>query len=281
MKPKIFLSHNKKDKDFIVKIANDLRSCGVDVWYDEWEIPPGESLRKKIFEDGISSCDVFFVYLTPNSIDSVWVQRELDSALVHEMSLKDSFLLLYVDNDTSRDRLTMDLKTLNIPEFNNENYLIPFGKMLSKTWNVYSNKLLRQQNKESKIEILELENKILKLNQNSTIDFEKINTLLNSKIFEIDDRNVSLFTLFVDLKSKLADGCNEYQIIKQAQNYLVIEDEDLFINPQYDKFRENYNVSDFTGDLVINGLVEIKTDQELNQFYYLTRQGIDFINHID
>ncbi|MCT4637458.1 MAG: toll/interleukin-1 receptor domain-containing protein [Bacteroidales bacterium] len=281
MKPKIFLSHNKKDKDFIVKIANDLRSCGVDVWYDEWEIPPGESLRKKIFEDGISSCDVFFVYLTPNSIDSVWVQRELDSALVHEMSLKDSFLLLYVDNDTSRDRLTMDLKTLNIPEFNNENYLIPFGKMLSKTWNVYSNKLLRQQNKESKIEILELENKILKLNQNSTIDFEKINTLLNSKIFEIDDRNVSLFTLFVDLKSKLADGCNEYQIIKQAQNYLVIEDEDLFINPQYDKFRENYNVSDFTGDLIINGLVEIKTDQELNQFYYLTRQGIDFINHID
>lgn len=59
MKPKVFLSHSKKDKQFIEKVANDLRSCGIDVWYDEWEIPPGESIRKKIFEEGITSCDLF------------------------------------------------------------------------------------------------------------------------------------------------------------------------------------------------------------------------------
>jgi len=49
MKPKIFLSHTKKDKDFIYKLANDLRNVQIDVWVDEWEIPLGESIRRKIF----------------------------------------------------------------------------------------------------------------------------------------------------------------------------------------------------------------------------------------
>ena len=92
MKPKVFLSHSKKDKVFIEKLANDLRSCGIDVWYDEWEIPPGESIRKKIFEDGITSCDMFFVYLTENSIPSYWVQKELDGAFIHEIETKNSFI---------------------------------------------------------------------------------------------------------------------------------------------------------------------------------------------
>ena len=61
-KPKVFLSHSKKDQDFIKQLALDLRSARIDVWYDDWEIPPGASLRSKIFEDGISECDLFFIY---------------------------------------------------------------------------------------------------------------------------------------------------------------------------------------------------------------------------
>ena len=100
-----------------------MRYCGIDVWYDEWEIPPGESLRKKIFEEGITTCDVFFVYLTLNSISSIWVQKELDSALVHEIETKDGFLLLFVDKDSSREKLSIDLKALNIPVFNEKTYI--------------------------------------------------------------------------------------------------------------------------------------------------------------
>ena len=66
-KPKVFLSHSKKDQNFIKQLAIDLRSARIDVWYDDWEIPPGASLRSKIFEDGISECDLFFIYLTQNS----------------------------------------------------------------------------------------------------------------------------------------------------------------------------------------------------------------------
>jgi hypothetical protein len=61
MKPKIFLSHSKKDKVIIEKVASDIRHCGIDVWYDEWEIPPGESIRKKIskMEYHIATCSLF------------------------------------------------------------------------------------------------------------------------------------------------------------------------------------------------------------------------------
>ena len=59
MKPKVFLSHSKKDKEFVERIANDLRYARVDVWYDDWEIPSGTSFRREIV-DGIESSDLFF-----------------------------------------------------------------------------------------------------------------------------------------------------------------------------------------------------------------------------
>jgi hypothetical protein len=54
MNPKIFLSHATEDKErFVVKFAEKLRTRGVDVWLDKWEILPGDSLVDKIFEEGL------------------------------------------------------------------------------------------------------------------------------------------------------------------------------------------------------------------------------------
>lgn len=63
------------------KLAMDLRKNGVDVWYDEWELRPGDSLRRKI-EQGIEGAAYFMVLLTPNSLKSEWVQTELDAGMV-------------------------------------------------------------------------------------------------------------------------------------------------------------------------------------------------------
>ena len=38
-----FLSHAEADKDVVRDIANRLKSDGVQVWFDEWEIRPGDS----------------------------------------------------------------------------------------------------------------------------------------------------------------------------------------------------------------------------------------------
>ena len=74
-------SHSSADKATAEKLATDLRQNGVDVWYDEWEIQPGDSLRRKI-DQGIEGASYFMLLLTPNSLRSAWVQRELDAGMV-------------------------------------------------------------------------------------------------------------------------------------------------------------------------------------------------------
>jgi hypothetical protein len=278
MKPKVFLSHNKNDKEFIVRIANDLRSCGIDVWYDEWEIPPGESLRRKIFEDGITTCDVFFVYLTSNSINSLWVQKELDSAFLHEIELKDSFTLLYVDNSMVREKLSIDLKALNIPEFNYENYVIPFGKLISKAWSVFFKNQQKLMLKGKDFKILELENKVLLLRQNSNIDFEKVKTFLESTIFIWEDRQFYLIDLLKLLRLPLADGCNNKTIISAVNELLGFPKTEVQWALIYYGVWKKYEVFHFTGELILKGLIEIRNTENLEQYYFLTREGIEFLN---
>ena len=45
---KIFLSHSSKDKEFVRKLADDLKTYGLSVWFDEWEIKVGDSITNKI-----------------------------------------------------------------------------------------------------------------------------------------------------------------------------------------------------------------------------------------
>jgi hypothetical protein len=279
MKPKIFLSHSKKDKVFIEKLANDLRSCGIDVWYDEWEIPPGESIRKKIFEDGITSCDLFFIYLTENSIPSYWVQKELDGAFIHEIELENSFVALFVNTDESRKGLSLDLKALNIPPFNEVNYTIPFGKLITKTWNSYIKKQIKNKEQDYKIQVLELEKKVLQLQSNSQLNVPYVKEMLESKTYSHNEITKNLLELFLVLKDKLADGINNYHLIKILGNQFK-EDIDSWIPNENETFRETYSLSDFTGELILKGLVEIKTSNDLDQFYYLSKQGIEFIEKI-
>jgi hypothetical protein len=88
MKPSIFLSHNIKDKDFVRKLALDLDCHGLKVWLDEAELKIGDSLIEKIRE-GIDSVDYVAVVLSPNSIQSKWVQKEIDVAMTLEISGKE------------------------------------------------------------------------------------------------------------------------------------------------------------------------------------------------
>lgn len=81
-RPKAFLSYSHDDKDAATKIATALRTGGIDVWLDRWEIQAGDSLVQKIFEEGLSGADVFLALISKNSINSPWVRQELDVALI-------------------------------------------------------------------------------------------------------------------------------------------------------------------------------------------------------
>ena len=83
MAPRVFLSHSSLDKErFATGFAERLRANGVEVWYDDWELRPGDSLVDRIFEHGLGNADVFIVILSANSIDSKWVKEELNNAAI-------------------------------------------------------------------------------------------------------------------------------------------------------------------------------------------------------
>lgn len=126
LKPVVFLCHSKKDKDIIISIANDLRACRIDPWYDEWEIPPGKSFQDKIFRDGITQCDCFFIYLTASSIGSYWVNKELDAAFVEQSRANLVDVITFVDSEETRNELRSDIQSLHSPTINNENYDVQF-----------------------------------------------------------------------------------------------------------------------------------------------------------
>jgi hypothetical protein len=71
----VFLSHSSKDKDVVRDIANRLKSDGVRVWFDEWEIKPGDSIPAKI-EDGLEHSRVLVLCLSAEALAADWPQLE-------------------------------------------------------------------------------------------------------------------------------------------------------------------------------------------------------------
>lgn len=84
MRKSIFLSHTSADKPFVRKLASDLEAHGIRYWLDEAEIKVGESLIEKI-RLGLDEVDFVAAVLSPASIASPWVQRELDVAMNQEI----------------------------------------------------------------------------------------------------------------------------------------------------------------------------------------------------
>lgn len=80
----VFLSHNHSDKPFARRLAERLKAHGVRVWLDEAEMQVGDSLVSKI-ESAIRECTYLGVILSPSSVASQWVQREVNMALSEEI----------------------------------------------------------------------------------------------------------------------------------------------------------------------------------------------------
>src|SRR5215207_9497571 len=94
--PKVFVSHASEDKDrFVIDFATKLRSeQGLDAKVDTWEILPGDSLVRKIFDEGIGEAEAVIVVISEHSINKPWVREELDVSTVR--SIEDGIKLIPV-----------------------------------------------------------------------------------------------------------------------------------------------------------------------------------------
>ena len=75
----IFLSYSRLDRQFADELSRGLTARGLEVWVDREEIEAGDAWRAAISE-AIASCDAFLVLLSPNSVTSKNVAKELSIA---------------------------------------------------------------------------------------------------------------------------------------------------------------------------------------------------------
>jgi hypothetical protein len=98
----VFICHASEDKDgFVRPLAEALRSHHVDVWYDEFALTVGDSLREAI-DRGLATSQFGIVVLSPHFFQKRWPQRELNGLVAREVS-EDRHLVLPVWHNVSRD----------------------------------------------------------------------------------------------------------------------------------------------------------------------------------
>ncbi len=71
----VFLSHSAKDKPIVRELANRLKKDKLRVWFDEWELKPGDSIPAKI-EEGLEGSRVLVLCMSANAFGSEWAQLE-------------------------------------------------------------------------------------------------------------------------------------------------------------------------------------------------------------
>ncbi|WP_352422204.1 toll/interleukin-1 receptor domain-containing protein [Proteiniphilum sp.] len=81
-----FISHASEDKNDIVReLAEALIKNGFKVWYDEFELKIGDSLRKNI-DRGLSNSNYGIVIISPSFVKKNWTEYELNGMVAREMN---------------------------------------------------------------------------------------------------------------------------------------------------------------------------------------------------
>jgi hypothetical protein len=112
--PRVYLAHASEDHATLAKpLAQAMMAQGIDVWFDDWEIRAGDSLRRKM-EEGLSNCTHFVVLLTPNSMHKPWVETEIDAGFVGSVDGVSRFIGIRAGVKISD--LSPFLRTLRCPE---------------------------------------------------------------------------------------------------------------------------------------------------------------------
>lgn len=93
-KPLAFISHDSRNKQLIAKpLANGLSSRLCSVWYDEYSLKVGQSLRESI-EDGIKNAKKCILILTKEFLTNPgWTKKEFNSIFTREMIFNERIVI--------------------------------------------------------------------------------------------------------------------------------------------------------------------------------------------
>jgi hypothetical protein len=101
----VFICHASEDKENIARpLADILRRRGIQVWFDEFSLTPGASLRREIGR-GLRDCASGIVILSPTFFKKEWAQRELDALTSFEIEFGEKRIIPVWHGLTRRDIL--------------------------------------------------------------------------------------------------------------------------------------------------------------------------------
>lgn len=79
-RPEVFLSHAAKDRRFVERVAAALDGRGIRYFYSKKHIAGARQWHDELGA-ALDRCNWFVLILSPDSVKSMWVKRELVSAL--------------------------------------------------------------------------------------------------------------------------------------------------------------------------------------------------------
>ena len=79
-----FISHASEDKEsFVRPLAVALRDRGLNIWYDEFTLQVGDSLRRSI-DQGLADSNYGIIVFSPSFFAKKWPQDELSGLVARE-----------------------------------------------------------------------------------------------------------------------------------------------------------------------------------------------------
>ncbi len=99
-----FISHSRKDKEFADRLYDDMRKREIDCYYAPADMRTGDKIRPAI-DEAIKKHDRLIVVLSKHSIDSPWVESEVETAF--EKERKSKLIVLFpirLDDDVMKTK---------------------------------------------------------------------------------------------------------------------------------------------------------------------------------
>lgn len=91
----VFISHASEDKNTVARpLAEALSETGLDVWFDEFEMKIGDSLRRKI-DQGLAHSRFGIVIVSRDFINKGWTNYELDGIMTRAVSGEQTMLPIW------------------------------------------------------------------------------------------------------------------------------------------------------------------------------------------
>lgn len=133
----VFISHASEDKDEVVRpLAHALKLGGLKVWYDEFELKIGDSLRRKI-DSGLAKSHFGIVVFSKTFFTKGWTNYELDGLVTKAVSGEQVLLPIWhnitkkevIDYSPSlADKLARNTSTHTVEEIAEEIVLLINGE---------------------------------------------------------------------------------------------------------------------------------------------------------